>query len=508
MLSVLAHFALICAAALTAFASELRIAVTDENGKPVWTRLEVRGPGLQMYQPKDAVVGHISVPQQPEDAYYIGSFVARGGATLDVPPGRYLVVAEHGLEYERVEKPVTVTAAEPAAIAIQLHPWIRMRDRGWYSGDMHVHRAPEDMPALTLAEDLNISVDFTMWNKQDLWEDKALRAEPVVKVSPDQFVTLMNAEDERGHGAWMFHNLKWRLDSLATVPRWYPTGLNFIRVARAQKSSPEDLFPWFDSEKPIWWGLPVMMALAPPDSMGVIHNHFNQYSVMSNEAWGRPRDQVKYYGREGFKDYSLQLYYRYLNLGFHLPPSAGAASGVLPNPVGYNRMYVPVSGPLTVEKWYAAVKAGKVMVTDGPILFFEATPAGAKVNVAVEAHAREPIDRIEIVANGEVVHSFKPEGNVKDFEAKAAVDTGNHSWIAARCSLKHDGAIRFAHSSPVYLAGKWDASADARYFVEWIDDLIAQTNAEPQRYASDTEKQENLAIYGQARDFYVAKMGR
>jgi len=70
---------------------------------------------------------------------------------------------------------VTVTAADPAVIAIQLHPWIRMRDRGWYSGDMHVHRAPEDMPALTLAEDLNISVDFTMWNKQDLWEDKALR---------------------------------------------------------------------------------------------------------------------------------------------------------------------------------------------------------------------------------------------------------------------------------------------------------------------------------------------
>ena len=107
------------------------------------------------------------------------------------------------------------------------------------------------------------------------------------------------------------------------------------------------------------------------------------------------------------------------------------------------------------------MRAGKVMVTDGPILFFEATPAGAKVNVAVEAHAREPIDPIEIVANGEVVHRFTPEGNVKDFEAKAAVDRGNHSWIAARCSLKHDGAIRFAHSSPVYLAGKWDASADA-----------------------------------------------
>jgi hypothetical protein len=461
-----------------------------------------------MYHPKDAIMAQVLTQQQPDDLYYRGSFVARGEATLEVPPGRYLVVAEHGLEYERVEKPVTVAGADPVEVAILLYHWIRMRDRGWYSGDMHVHRPPQDMPALTLGEDLNISVDFTMWNKQDLWKEKALRAEPVVKVGPDQFVTLMNAEDERGLGAWMFHGLKRRLDGLETAQRWYPSGLNFIYAARAQKSSPEDLFPWFDSEKPIWWGLPVMMALAPPDSMGVVHNHFDQYSVMDNEAWGRPRDQTKYNGQAGFKNYSLQLYYRYLNLGFHLPPSAGAASGVLPNPVGYNRMYVPVSGPLTVQKWYAAVKAGKVMVTNGPILFFEARPAGAKIDLMVDVHAREPVERIEVIANGEVVQEFTPAGNVKDFAAKASVNAGNHSWIAARCSLKHDGSIRFAHSSPVYLTGTWNASADARYFVEWIDELIAQTNAEPQRYATDAERQESLALYKQARQFYLAKMAR
>ena len=95
----------------------------------------------------------------------------------------------------------------------------------------------KDMPALTLAEDLNISVDFTIWNKQDLWEEKALRADAVVRVSPDRFVTLMNAEDERGHGAWMLHNLKRRLDGFATVQRWYPTGLNFIRAARAHQDA-------------------------------------------------------------------------------------------------------------------------------------------------------------------------------------------------------------------------------------------------------------------------------
>jgi hypothetical protein len=322
---------------LAAFAAELRITISDEKGSPVWTRLEVRGV-TQTYQPAaEAIVVH-NRPRQPADSNYTGSFVVSGNATLDVPPGNYTVVAEHGLEYERVERAVRV-GDRPALVEIQLRPWIRrMRDRGWYSGDMHVHRDPEETTALTLAEDLNISVDFTIWNKRNLWKDRALRAEPIVRVSPDQFVTLMNAEDERGHGAWMFHNLRQPLEHFAVDGRWYPSGLNFIREVRAQKKSPDDLFPWFDSEKPIWWGLPVMMALAPPDSIGIVHNHFNQYSMLANEAWGRSRDQAKYPGQEGFAEYSLQLYYRYLNLGFRIPPSAGAASGVLPNPVGYNRM--------------------------------------------------------------------------------------------------------------------------------------------------------------------------
>jgi hypothetical protein len=488
-----------------ASASQLRIAAVDERGVPIWTRLEVRGND-RTYQPaSDAIVTHTN-PRQPADLNYTGSFVVLGNAAVEVPPGNYIVVAEHGLEYERVEKTVQVSATRPAAVEIQLRPWIRMRQRGWYSGDMHVHRDPADMPALTLAEDLNISVDFTIWNKRNLWVDRALRAEPVVRVSPDQFVTLMNTEDERRHGAWMLHNLRRPLEHFAVDGRWYPAGLNFIRAAREQKDSPSDLFPWFDSEKPIWWGLPVMIALAPPDSIGVIHNHFNQYGVVANEAWGRPRDQAKYPGQQGFTEYSLQLYYRYLNLGFRIPPSAGSASGVLPNPVGYNRMYVPVSGPLTVEKWYAAVRAGKVLVTNGPILFANVTPSGTKLTVSVEAHSREPIDRIEIVANGQVIHGFRPDGFVKDFTSQISLDAGRHSWVAARCFLKPEGTIRFAHTSPVYLGKSWDASADARYFVAWIDDLIADTNSGANAYEAEAEKQENLKLYREAREFYAGRV--
>ena len=65
--------------------------------------------------------------------------------------------------------------------------------------------------------------------------------------------------------------------------------------------------------------------------------------------------------------------------------------------------------------------------------------------------------------------------------------------------------IRFAHTSPIYLPGKLDASEDARYFADWIDELIAQTKSDSKHFRNDSEKQEILALYRQALSFYAAK---
>jgi hypothetical protein len=152
------------------------------------------------------------------------------------------------------------------------------------------------------------------------------------------------------------------------------------------------------------------------------------------------------------------------------------------------------------------VRAGKVLVTNGPILFFDAKEFGSKIKVSIEARAREPMDRIEIVANGEVLRKLTPFGSAKDLKSEVTIDPGNHSWIAARCFLKTADTVRFAHTSPIYLPGKWDASADAQYFVDWMDALIAQTISDPKRFRDDSEKQEILALYFKARGFYAAKV--
>src|SRR4030095_6477054 len=109
------------------------------------------------------------------------------------------------------------------------------------------------------------------------------------------------------------------------------------------------------------------------DSIGIAHNHMWRGGVLGNEAWGRPRDKDRYPDPLGNGLWTQDIYYHLLNCGIQLPPSAGSASGVLPNPVGYNRVYVKVEGDCTYEKWRLGLNAGRCFVTNGPLLRCEAS---------------------------------------------------------------------------------------------------------------------------------------
>jgi hypothetical protein len=484
----------------------LHIEVVDETGTPVWARLEVRGPEGQMYQPESALsdrTAHIFPGIGP---WYLGSFVAKGETVVEVPAGAYTVIAERGTEYERFEKQGVAAGGQSIPLKIPLRPWVRMNELGWWSADFHVHRELADVPKLALAENLNLSVVYTIWNKENRWQGKEWPKNPVLEVTPRHLVTVLNAEDERGGGAWLLQGLQKNLD-LAVDGRWYPPGIDFIRQARAQRSEASE-FPWFDCEKPFWWEVPVIMGLEPPDSFGLIHNHFTQYGILSNEAWGRPRDREKYPGAEGFVHNSLDLYYRYLNLGVMIPPSAGSASGVLPNPVGYNRVYAKLDKPFSVKAWYDTLRNGPSFVTNGPMLFTNTKNLPRnKVHVTVEARAREPLERIEIVTNGQVVEQFLPSQGERSFQAERTLEAEHHTWLAVRCYVKSQSTIRMAHSRPIPLPGAWNPHEDALFFVRWIDDLVDQARSDSERFRHPSDRDTVLGLYERARRFYSGKIG-
>lgn len=493
---------LLAAWALSVPAAEIHLEALDDEGRPVWARFEVRGEDGRLYQPPFSLRDRSSSMRQGGKGWYVGSFHAKGRTTVEVPAGDYVVVVDRGPEFERFEGTVATDDDSAGQLTIAPKRWINMNELGWYSGDLHVHRDTEQMPDLMRTEGLNLAAVQSVWNKRNPWKGVRPPRNPVVRVEDDKLYTILNAEDERGGGAWMLHGLL-RPIPIDVPGRWFPSGLQFVKQAQAQKYV-RTSFPWIEVEKPIWWEAPVVMALTKPDSIGLLHNHLYSYGVLDNEAWGRPRDEERYPGREGFVDYSLDLVYRYWNLGFETRASAGSASGVLPNPVGYNRIYVKIGGePFGVEPFYRNLRQGNSFVTNGPMLFFDAWEGpGGEVRIAVEAAARAPIEKVEIIANGVVIETFSaPDGKTK-LETQVALRGGLYSWYAARVYVENDDTVRMAHSQPIFIPGTWNSSADAQYFIDWIDDLIAETEADEERFANDDERDQILATYGEARSVY------
>jgi hypothetical protein len=106
------------------------------------------------------------------------------------------------------------------------------------------------------------------------------------------------------------------------------------------------------------------------------------------------------------------------------------------------------------------VRAGRVVVSNGPLLDLEVNGAGpgATLDAAVAAgRARvlfhRPISKLEIVLNGQVVASRPGDGAATELELPFRLDVPGSAWIAARAEAAHlqgEPEIR-AHTNPVYV---------------------------------------------------------
>lgn len=500
MRRVLPSLLILCAASLGG-AAELTLTVVDEDGASNWARFEVRGPDGRMYQPDDALRDRTARNRAAGEPWYIGSFVGKGPQKLEVPAGEYRVVVQRGPEHRRFDEKIRVGAAAVEK-EIRLERWIDMNELGFYSGDFQIHRPMHEAEPLMLADDLNFGVVVTVAGTRDDWKNRAWPKNPLERIDEEHLYTVVNAESQRGGGAWLLHMLRDRVQVNFPGP-WSPSSVDLIAETQGQRYVPTG-FPWVDAEMPFNRELPVAMALETPDSIGLLHEHFLEYGVLDHEAGGRPRDLKRFPGREGFADASLEILYRFWNLGFEVPASASSASGAMPNPVGYNRIYVEVPERFDVEPFYRNLRQGRSFVTNGPMLFFnvQALP-NHRIGVSLDVRSREPLTKVELIANGVVVESFAAPPGKTRFETEVSLREGLYTWVAARAYSESESTIRMAHTQPVWMFGHWPARDDAQFFVEWIDELIADSTADSARFASEGERDQVLAIYEQARAFYL-----
>lgn len=432
-------------------------------------------------------------------------FVCRGSVQLDLLPGKYTYQVERGPEYELHSGSFTVASGTAKKLSVELRRLADLSAEGWWSGDLHVHRPVEDVELLVQAEDLHVAPVITWWNNQNVWAKTALPADPLYHFDANRYYHVLAGEDEREGGALLFFNLGRPL-AIAGAGREYPSPVKFVEEARRQKDV------WIDVEKPFWWDVPAWLATKQVDSIGLANNHMCRDRMYEDEAWGKPRIVERLPAALGNGYWSQEIYYHVLNCGLRVPPSAGSASGVLPNPVGYDRVYVHVGPDLTYAKWWEGLRSGRSFVTNGPLLRVRADghspghvftfPAGKEVSLELEAvlTTRDPVRWLEIIKNGEVERRVPFEDLAKSRKL-GMLRFQESGWFLVRGVADNPKTFRFASTAPFYVevgeAKRRVSKASAEFFLDWVRERIRRV-----KVADAGQREEVLKYHRRAEDFW------
>jgi hypothetical protein len=207
--------------------------------------------------------------------------------------------------------------------------------------------------------------------------------------------------------------------------------------------------------------------------------------------------KIDYYEVVGFADHrtSAEVWYRLLNCGFRISAAGGtdamANYASLRGPVGMNRTYVrvrnwPDEANARRDRWIARLKEGKSIATNGPLIGLTVNGEGPGSVLEFDAPPRidyggflrsvVPIEELEIVFNGKVIHRIELSGDSTTATFSGELGIPESGWLLLRASGRRPhpeifDQYPYATTSPIYINidGKGSQSAaDAEYFLAWI----------------------------------------
>lgn len=494
-------------------AVSLRVRVEDESGNTVPARVSVRAADGKYYAPSGALMRYHGGMGQSA-----GFFHARGEFSLDVPAGPVRVAAYHGLEWEPA---VVEASAGPGGAPLRavLKRRLQWQGNGWWSGEDHIHAnyagpyylRPEDALAMAEAEDLNISNLLAANAEGERIYDREFFEGKPNSLSKRQHILYWNEEYRNrivyGHMALL--NLTRLIGpvytSFAGTPHpWdYPSNTMVAEEARRANAVVDYVHPIVGQTRDPFDFTVSAKELPVTAALGLV-------DVVDVYPWG---------------PIALDIWYELLNCGLRIAPGAGTdtfANWRSINQVpGVSRVYVRLPGELSYSGWIDGLRQGRSFVSNGPLLELTAngkspgdvlsSPAGTplQLEIAVRAESRVPLERLELVLNGKVIHSEAVrDAHTASFRLQRPVTTAG--WLALRAAGAADpaqlGARAQAHTAAIYLQpeGKpMDPMPEAAAkFVDWIDrltDLVEMRN----NFERPAQKEEVLRLIRRGREFYA-----
>ncbi|MBI4519403.1 MAG: CehA/McbA family metallohydrolase [Gemmatimonadetes bacterium] len=491
----------------------LQLTVRDAaSGSTTGARVYVRASDGKGYTPRGEF--HRMWRTAPDGHY----FHTTGSSTLEVPAGRVTVEALKGFEYRPVTAEVNVVAGETRELELTLERLIDLPALGWYSGDNHIHMnygglfdaTPRTLLLEAEAEDLNVVNDMIA-NQSGLriHDLKYFEGKLHALSRPNRLLYFNEEYRPSFSGHMSLLNLKKfffpQFDGMVgtALSAHYPSNSYVLDAVHAQGGVGGYVHPFYGEPSLREYGdareFPVSAALGNTDYIDIM-------CVWSDEL------------------HSQKVWYRNLNLGLGVPASAGsdAMTDYWRHPsVGAVRVYVKTGSPLDYGNWIRGLTEGRSFVTSGPLLFLRVDgrepgaeirlPGGTPTTVRVEAEATSifAMDALDIIQDGEVVHSV-PLTDPHHVKLDITLPVERTGWLAARVLGRgqqryHMDAYVYAHTNPVYLnkGGEPPSSPeDAQYFLTWIDTVIGMLESQ-NRFDTPEQRREVLAVWRQARAVYA-----
>ena len=444
-------------------------------------------------------------PQKAKRApFWHDHFVFTDKITLRLPVGNYTFEMQRGPEYLTRGGHFRIENFADDVKQVDMKRFVDMSALGWWSGDLYVRRPVGDIELLMEADDLHVAQVVTWWNHTSDWDNRPLPENALVRFQGDRCYHLMAGGHDRAGTTLLYFNLPGPLKSGRNGGE-YPPSMKYLLEARGDADLRVDL------GMPFGWDLPMLVAHGQIDSVQLAHSHVCRETVIDHEAGGKARDKSRYPGSWGNAQWSQQIYFKLLECGLRIPPTAGSGSGVAPNPVGYNRVYVHLDGEFDYRQWWRNLRAGRVVVTNGPLLrplvrgqlpghvFRAQKDTEMEFEIGLSLSTRQPISYLELIKNGQVEHSvriaeFANSGRLPKLQFRRS------GWFLLRAVTDLPKTYRFAMTGPYYVEIGYRpriSKRAAQFFLDWVYERARRI-----KLTDPTQHREVLAYHRRGRDFW------
>lgn len=482
------------------------------TGQPTAVRLRLTGPTGEYLNPFGRLADFATDPGKDVG----GNLLLQGrrytyidgACEVRLPAGNVLVEASKGPEYRSLVRPLVIRAGQ-LTLRLAVERWADLRQQGWYSGDGRAHYlAPHAALLEAAAEDLAVANLLAFEDPgPDISEPAAPRSIPNILAFSGQRPAL----EMPGHQVIVnTHNVHPVLGSLGLLNCHRPV----YPLTSGGNRGTEDwcLADWCDQchRK---GGLVVRTRLpgsrAPgPFPCGEALAELILGKIDALEAADLALDDGS----------TLGEWYSLLNAGLRVPLLGASAKVSNREPLGGIRTYARLlpDEALSYATWIEAVRRGRSYATEGPLLAF--TVDGADPGTILTVNSQRPLaiqaaaqslvafDRLEVVANGEVVAAQAPVN--EPFSAAVEFERllPRGGWITARC-VGAPGAR--AHSSPVYVrADGMPIPADPRLVTQLAGHLeqVRRWVQQQGRFEHEARRLQLEAIFRSAGESLLARM--